>query len=61
MKTYIGKPLTIKAGTIVARAGIRTKRTADSIVTIRAQKPARNGKVRVYWKSNGLIASALIA
>lgn len=55
-----GKSITIKAGTIVTRAGFRTKRTADSTVTVRRAETARNGKTRVYWKSHGIIASALI-
>lgn len=60
MKSYIGTPLTIKAGTIVTRLGSRAKRTIDSTVTIRNQESARNGKTRVFWKSHGYIASALI-
>lgn len=56
----VGKAITIKAGTIVARAGTRSKRTADSIVTVRKAEIARGGKTRVYWKSHGVIASALI-
>ena len=60
MKSYIGKPITIKAGTIVTRLGQRQKRSVDSTVTIRNQEAARNGKTRVYWKSHGYIASALI-
>lgn len=55
-----GKTITIKAGTIVTRDGIRTKRAADSTVTIRKIESARNGKTRVYWKSNGILASALV-
>lgn len=60
MKSYIGKPITIKAGTIVTRLGQRSKRSIDSTVTIRNQEAARNGKTRVFWKSHGYIASALI-
>lgn len=60
MKSYIGKPITIKAGTIVTRLGQRQKRTTDSTVTIRNQEAARNGRTRVFWKSHGYIASALI-
>jgi hypothetical protein len=58
--TVIGKAITIKAGTIVARAGQRAKRSADSIVTVRKAEAARNGKTRIFWKSHGIIASALI-
>lgn len=60
MKSYIGKPITIKAGTIVTRLGQRSKRAIDSQVTVRNQEAARNGKTRVFWKSHGYIASALI-
>ena len=60
MKSYIGKPLTIKAGTIVTRLGQRSKRSIDSTVTVRNQETARGGKTRVFWKSHGYIASALI-
>lgn len=60
MKSYIGKTITIKAGTFVNRAGVRAKRTADTTVTIRNQEVTRNGKLRVFWKSNGLIASAIV-
>jgi len=52
-KNYVGKTLTIKAGTKVTRAGVTTKRTTDSQVTVRAQEIVR-GKLRVYWKSNGV-------
>lgn len=50
----------IPAGTFVRRAGTLTKRTEGTVVTARRVEPARNGKTRVYWKSNGVIASALI-
>lgn len=60
MNTITGKPITIKAGTIVIRAGQRAKRTTNSTVTVRRSEAARNGKTRVYWKSHGVIASALI-
>lgn len=58
MKSYIGKPITIKAGTIVTRLGQRSKRTVDTTVTVRNQETARGGKVRVYWKSHGYTAYA---
>lgn len=59
-KNYVGKNLKIKAGTKVSRAGTTSKRSVDTIVTVRAQEAARNGKTRVYWKSHGLKASTLI-
>jgi len=57
---YVGRTLTIAAGTRVRRIGTTSKRKTDSIVTIRRQEKARGGKTRVFWKSNGLAASALI-
>ena len=60
MKTNIGQSLIINAGTMVTRAGIRTKRATDSIVTIRKIEAARNGKTCVFWKSHGQTASALV-
>lgn len=59
-KNYIGKTLKIKAGTKVARAGRTTTRSVDTTIRVRDQEVTRGGKVRVYWKSNGLKASALI-
>lgn len=49
-----GKKVTIKAGTLVNRAGRVTKRSISTIVTARRVESARGGKVRVYWKSNGV-------
>lgn len=59
-KNYVGKVLTIKAGTRVSRLGRTTTRTVSTKVRVRSQEPARNGKVRVFWKSNGYKASALV-
>lgn len=59
-KNYVGKVLTIKAGTKVSRLGKTTTRTVSTKVRVRGQEPARNGKVRVFWKSNGYKASALV-
>lgn len=60
MKTYIGKTIKIKAGTTVNRAGESAKRAADAVVTVRGQKTTQSGQTRVYWKSNGVIASAIV-
>lgn len=60
MKSYIGQSITIQAGTTVTRLGMRAKRASDTIVTIRNQETIRNGKTRVYWKSNGYAAYATI-
>lgn len=56
----IGKSITLKAGTFVTRFGQRQRRSTDSIITVRRAEPARNGKTRIFWKSHGYIASALI-
>lgn len=55
-----GQQLAIRAGKQIVRAGIPTRQKRDTIVTIRNTAPARNGKTRVFWKSNGYIASALV-
>lgn len=55
----IGKSYTIKAGTRVTRAGSTSTRKTPSTVTIRRVE-AKGNKTRVYWKSNGLTASATI-
>lgn len=60
VKNYVGKAVQIKAGMKVSRLGRTTTRKADTVVTIRAQEPARNGKTRLIWKSNGYKASTLV-
>ena len=56
----VGSVVTIPAGKRVNRAGtVSTRRTARQ-VTVRRVEAARNGKTRVYWKSAGVIANALI-
>lgn len=60
MANYLGKRITIPAGSRVRVLGETIIRKTDSIVTIRDVEPARNGKVRVFWKSNGYKASTLI-
>lgn len=59
-RNLVGRSLKIKAGTKVSRLGRTTTRAVDTIVTVRGQEPARNGKTRVFWKSNGYKASTLI-
>jgi S-adenosylmethionine:tRNA-ribosyltransferase-isomerase (queuine synthetase) len=59
-KTLVGKSITIKAGTKVRTLGTTVSRTRDTQVTVRATETAKNGKTRVFWKSNGYQASALI-
>jgi len=58
---YVGKQLTIKAGTYVVRNGkLDSIRKTPTRITVRAQEIAKGGKVRVFWKSNGLKVSALV-
>jgi hypothetical protein len=57
---YRGKTIIVPAGTFVRAQGKLSKRTNDAFVTVTRAEPARNGKTRVYWKSMGYPASALI-
>ena len=58
--TYVGKQVTIKAGTRVTYQGRIRARKNDSVVTVRASQPARNGKTKITWKSHGYAATALV-
>jgi hypothetical protein len=60
-KSLVGKTITIKAGTRVTSQGASSVRARDAQVTVRAVETARNNKLRVFWKSNGYTASALIS
>jgi plasmid replication initiation protein len=59
-KSYVGKKITIKAGTKVTQFNFTSKRAGDSIVTVRKEEAAGKGKTRVYWKSNGYLASTTV-
>ncbi len=59
-KSLVGRQVTIPAGTRVTRAGETSKRRASSTVTVRAVEQTRNGNTKIYWKSNGLRASAVL-
>lgn len=50
---YVGKTVTLTAGTRVNRIDGSKRLTRDTTVTIIAQEAARNNKTRVFWKSNG--------
>lgn len=52
--------VTIKAGTRVTVRGVTTKRTSDTTVTVRRTEKTRAGNTKVYWKSMGYIASAVL-
>jgi hypothetical protein len=56
----VGRQVTIPAGTRVTRAGITQTRQTPSIVTVRAMETTRAGNPKIYWKSNGLRASAVL-
>lgn len=60
--TYIvpGQTVQIRAGKQIIRDGVPTRQLRDSVVTVRNTAPARGGKTRVFWKSNGYTASALV-
>jgi len=58
-KIAVGKQVTIPAGTKVTVNGASRKRQADSVVTVRAIEPTKNG-TRVIWKSHGYRAAAVL-
>lgn len=65
IKNIVGSKVTIKAGARVRSevAGITAAtviRTSPSTVTVKHAEKARDGKTRVYWKSNGYMVSSLI-
>lgn len=59
-KSYVGKKVTLKAGTQYNVLGMRFTREQTRKVTVLNQTPAKRGKTRIYWKSNGNIANTLI-
>jgi len=59
-KIAVGRQVTIPAGTRVTRDGYTSSRTSPSTVTVRAVEFTRAGNPKIYWKSNGLRASAVL-
>lgn len=59
-KIQVGRQVTIPAGTRVTRDGQTSSRLSESTVTVRAVEYTRSGNPKVYWKSNGLRASAVL-
>lgn len=57
---YVGQFLTIPAGKRIIRNGIPTTQSRTTTVTVRKTAADRRGKTRVFWKSNGYQASALV-
>lgn len=55
-----GRKVTIPAGTRVTRLGQTSKRTQDSQVTVRSVEQTKTGKTKIYWKSHGYLASAVL-
>lgn len=60
MAVTIGQTVALAKGKQVVRNGVRTRLRTSTEVTVRKIEPARDGKVRIYWKSNGYPASALL-
>lgn len=56
----VGSTVTIPAGTRVTSRGQTTRRDSDSIVTIRNIETTKSGNMKVFWKSNGYRASAIL-
>lgn len=59
-KIQVGRQVTIPAGTRVTRDGQTATRSSESTVTVRAVEYTRTGNPKIYWKSNGLRASAVL-
>lgn len=61
-KTFIstGQSLVVPVGKRIIRNGVPTRQQRQTVVTVRDTAPARDGKTRVYWKSNGYATSTLI-
>lgn len=55
-----GRKVTIPAGTRVTRQGETSKRSIDSLVTVRAVEQTKTGKTKIFWKSHGYLASAVL-
>jgi hypothetical protein len=59
-KIKVGSSVIIPAGTKVTRQGEVTKRTTESVVTIRRLEHTKAGNPKVTWKSNGYMATAIL-
>ena len=61
VQNYVGKQVIVEAGTTVNWNGTNFTQQRDSAVTVRSQELDRSsGRVRVFWKSLGYKASALV-
>lgn len=59
-KSLVGKTITIPAGTRVSRLGETNKRSAPSTVTVKRVATTKGGNTKVFWKSHGYAASAVL-
>lgn len=50
---YIGSTFSIPQGTRINVGGEAKRQFRDAEVTVIKQTSARNGKQRIFWKSNG--------
>lgn len=55
-----GSKVTIPAGTRVSRRGSTARRDFSTVVTVRKVEKTRAGRTKVYWKSHGYRASAIL-
>lgn len=55
-----GRKVTVPAGTRVTRQGETSKRSTDRLVTVRAVEQTKSGKTKIFWKSMGYLASAIL-
>lgn len=60
MSAYIGQVLFVPVGKQVNRNGTVVRQKRGTTITVTDVKPDRRGKTRVFWKSGGYPASALI-
>lgn len=56
----VGQKVSFSAGKRIIKAGLPSRISRDTTVTIRKTEPARDGKTRVFWKSMGYTNSALV-
>mgnify|MGYP000101825397 FL=1 len=56
----IGSRVYIPVGKQVMRNGAKARQQRPGFITVCATEPARDGKTRVFWKSRGYQASALV-
>lgn len=60
MSYFVGQTIAISKGKQVNRNGVATRQKRDTVVTVTRTQADRRGKTRVFWKSGGYEASALV-